>query len=53
VVPALFVIVAAVLLGYTFVQNLRNSVIGSLIILAGIPVFYYFARQRSNPAAKI
>jgi APA family basic amino acid/polyamine antiporter len=46
VVPALFVIVAAVLLGYTFVQNLRNSVIGSLIILAGIPVFYYFAGKR-------
>ena len=45
-VPAVFVIVAAVLLAYTFAQNLRNSIIGTLIILAGIPVFYYFAGKR-------
>ena len=48
VVPAVFVIVAAVLLCYTFAQNLRNSIIGSLIILAGIPVFYWFAGRRKT-----
>jgi basic amino acid/polyamine antiporter, APA family len=48
VVPALFVIVAAVLLVYTFRDNLRDSIIGSLVILAGIPVYLYFARQRKS-----
>ncbi len=46
VVPALFVIVAAVLLVYTFRDNLQNSIIGTLVILAGIPVYLYFARRR-------
>ena len=46
VVPVLFVIASAVLLYYTFTDNLRNSALGTLVILAGIPVFYAFARQR-------
>ena len=47
-VPALFVLSAALLLYYTFTDNLRNSVFGCLVILAGIPVFYAFARRRSE-----
>ena len=47
-VPALFVATSAVLLYYTFTDNLRNSGLGSLVILAGIPVFYYFSRHRSR-----
>jgi APA family basic amino acid/polyamine antiporter len=43
VVPALFVLCSAVLLYYTFTQNLRNSIVGSIIILAGIPLYLYFA----------
>jgi APA family basic amino acid/polyamine antiporter len=46
-VPALFVVVAAVLLCYTFVANVRNSIWGCVVILAGIPIFLYFARRRS------
>lgn len=45
-VPAVFVAVSAVLLYYTFTDNLRNSMAGTVAILAGIPVFYFFARQR-------
>ncbi len=45
-VPLLFVLASAVLLYYTFTDNLRNSAMGSLVILAGIPVFYLFARRR-------
>jgi basic amino acid/polyamine antiporter, APA family len=45
-VPLLFVLAAGVLLYYTFTDNLRNSAFGSLVILAGIPVFYAFARLR-------
>jgi basic amino acid/polyamine antiporter, APA family len=48
VVPALFVLASAVLLYYTFTDNMRNSAVGLLIILAGIPVFYGFRRHRSG-----
>src|SRR6201997_4918226 len=47
VVPMLFVLASAVLLYYTFTDNLLNSAMGSLVILAGVPVFYYF-RGRSS-----
>jgi basic amino acid/polyamine antiporter, APA family len=46
VVPALFVAASAVLLYYTFRNNLRNSLMGTLVIMAGIPVFYLFARGK-------
>jgi APA family basic amino acid/polyamine antiporter len=46
VVPALFVLVAAALLYYTFTDNLKSSAGGCLAILAGVPVFYFFARRR-------
>ena len=50
VVPALFVLASAVLLYFTFRDNYPNSAFGCLVILAGIPVFYGFARRRSaNP----
>jgi basic amino acid/polyamine antiporter, APA family len=47
VVPVLFVVASSVLLYYTFTDNLLNSAVGSLVILAGIPVFYYFRWRRS------
>jgi len=51
VVPALFVAVSAVLLYYTFTDNLRYSAEGCVAILAGIPVFYFFkAKRDSKPA---
>jgi APA family basic amino acid/polyamine antiporter len=46
VVPSLFVLAAAVLLYYTFTDNLRNSALGCVVILAGVPVFYGFTRRR-------
>jgi APA family basic amino acid/polyamine antiporter len=48
VVPVLFVLASSLLLYYTFTENLRNSAFGSLVILAGIPVFYFFSRHRSR-----
>jgi APA family basic amino acid/polyamine antiporter len=47
-VPALFVLASGVLLYYTFTSNLSSSIVGSLVILAGIPVFYAFARKRQS-----
>ena len=49
VLPAIFVAVAAALLGYTFWNERPNSWYGLLVILAGIPVFWFFSsRRRSN-----
>jgi len=46
IAPAAFIVASAALLYYTFSSNLRYSVMGSLVILAGIPVFYAFAYRR-------
>jgi APA family basic amino acid/polyamine antiporter len=51
VVPALFIVTAAVLLCYTFASNLRDSIGGVIVILLGIPVYLWFARQRRRKAA--
>ena len=49
VVPAVFVLVSAALLYYTFTDNLKSSAGGCLGILAGVPVFYFFARRTAAP----
>jgi APA family basic amino acid/polyamine antiporter len=49
VVPALFIAASAVLLYFTFFENLRNSAIGVGIILAGVPIFYFFAKNKNGP----
>ncbi len=48
VVPLLFVASSSVLLWFTFTDNLPNSAVGLLVILAGIPVFYGFSRPRMH-----
>jgi APA family basic amino acid/polyamine antiporter len=47
VVPILFVSASALLLYYTFWDNFPDSAGGTVVILAGIPAFYAFARKRS------
>lgn len=44
--PAIFVVLAAVLLAYTYGQNLRSSSWGLAVILTGVPAYFYFARRR-------
>src|SRR5258706_901778 len=46
VVPMLFVAASGALLYFTFKDNLPNSAYGIVAILAGIPVFYFFARRK-------
>jgi basic amino acid/polyamine antiporter, APA family len=53
VVPALFVLVAAVLLAYTFKNDWPNSGYGLLVILAGTPLFLVFAARRRSAQNKI
>jgi APA family basic amino acid/polyamine antiporter len=45
VVPALFVAAAAVLLVYSYAENLKNSLIGTAIILLGVPLFTAFRKR--------
>jgi basic amino acid/polyamine antiporter, APA family len=46
VVPALFLGAAAVLLYYTFTENIRNSAWGLAIIISGLPIYFYFLRKK-------
>jgi APA family basic amino acid/polyamine antiporter len=50
-VPALFVLVAAALLVYTFKNDWPNSGYGTLVILAGMPVFLAFSFLRRRRRA--
>jgi APA family basic amino acid/polyamine antiporter len=50
VIPALFVAAAAVLLVYSYAENLKNSLIGTAIILLGVPLFLVFRKRTSAPA---
>jgi APA family basic amino acid/polyamine antiporter len=47
-VPALFIATAAVLLYYTFMSNLKDSIAGVVVILLGVPVYLWFARRKRN-----
>ena len=52
VVPALFIVTAAVLLYYTFMSNVADSAAGVAVILLGIPVYLWFARRRAATSPK-
>jgi len=43
-IPALFIAAAAVLLVYSYAENLTNSLIGTAIILLGVPLFLGFRK---------
>ena len=45
IVPILFVLVAIVLLGSTFVASPRESLLGLVLILIGIPFYFYWKRR--------
>jgi basic amino acid/polyamine antiporter, APA family len=47
-VPAFFIAAAGVLLYYTFINNLRNSIAGVIVILLGVPVYWYFSARRKQ-----
>lgn len=48
VVPAVFVVASAVLLYYSFMDNLKLSLGGAAVIVAGIPVYGYFKRRKTG-----
>jgi basic amino acid/polyamine antiporter, APA family len=46
--PGLFVLVNAAIVVNAFYSDTRVSVVGSLIILAGIPLYYFFTRRTAG-----
>jgi APA family basic amino acid/polyamine antiporter len=52
VVPALFISAAAVLLVFSLADQPRNSLIGSAIILIGVPL-HYFLNSRKQPDSTV
>jgi APA family basic amino acid/polyamine antiporter len=50
VVPALFIAAALVLLVFSFMDEPRNSTIGAVVILCGVPVHYWFQRRKNKIA---
>lgn len=46
VLPIIFILASTFLLVYSFKKNLRNSIIGTIVILAGIPVFLFFLKRK-------
>jgi basic amino acid/polyamine antiporter, APA family len=48
VLPALFILAAAVLLVFSFADQPRNSLIGTAIILLGIPLYFLMNRRRTG-----
>ena len=46
IVPAIFIAAAMVLTVFSFADQPRNSIIGSAVILLGIPVHLHFKRKR-------
>jgi APA family basic amino acid/polyamine antiporter len=49
VLPAVFVVSAAVVLYSSFAGNLKGSVIGSLLILLGLPLYEWIRRRYAQP----
>lgn len=45
IVPALFIAASTIVLIYTFKAKPVNSFVATAVILAGIPVFFYFSRR--------
>jgi APA family basic amino acid/polyamine antiporter len=52
VLPAIFVLCAAAVLVWSFLGNLEGSLIGTALILAGLPVLW-IVRKRYGPSARM
>ena len=50
VLPLLFIAASAVLLVYSYKTNLRSSLIGTMIIALGLPLYLVFRKRRSASA---
>jgi len=45
-VPALFILAALVLLVFSFMDQPRNSIAGAIVILCGVPIYFFTQRRK-------
>jgi APA family basic amino acid/polyamine antiporter len=50
VVPVLFIAAAAVLLYFSYAENWKNSLLGTAVILLGIPLHFIWRGKVKHPA---
>jgi len=48
ILPAFFVIFSAFFVGFSIWYNVRNAVFGLLLVAIGIPLYFYFNRQKKE-----
>ncbi len=48
VLPIIFILCAAFFVVFSFKENIRNAVFGLLLVVIGIPFYFYFNRQGSK-----
>jgi APA family basic amino acid/polyamine antiporter len=51
VVPIVFILASMALTVFQFMDDPKNTSIGSIVILLGIPLFYYFDKKRKREGA--
>lgn len=51
-VPVIFILFSIVLIVNTVIVQPKQSVIGFVLLLSGLPVYYYFKRKYLIPAIK-
>jgi APA family basic amino acid/polyamine antiporter len=53
ILPALFVVCATAVLISSYTSNLRGSLMGTALILLGVPVLWFVRKLYSDPTAKL
>jgi APA family basic amino acid/polyamine antiporter len=53
VLPALFVLCAAAVLVFSYLSNLKGSLLGTALILLGLPVLWWVKRLYPGPSAAL
>jgi basic amino acid/polyamine antiporter, APA family len=52
ILPAIFVICAAAVLIWSYAGNLKGSLIGTVLILLGLPILYLIRKRYGKPDSK-
>jgi APA family basic amino acid/polyamine antiporter len=46
VLPFIFVLFSAFFVIFSFKENIRNAVFGLLLVIIGIPLYFYFRKKK-------
>lgn len=48
VLPIIFILFSTFFVVFSFKENIRNAVFGLLLVIIGIPLYFYFRKKRNN-----